>query len=65
MNVEDSAGWVEFFKAGTNGLIFKTIIEDHTHWLVPTVSLDEVHRAPIRALPAQIVPTCLNAVRWI
>jgi hypothetical protein len=31
---------------------------------VPTVSLDGVHRAPIRALPAQIVQTCLYAMRW-
>jgi hypothetical protein len=64
MNVVDSSGWIEFFKPGPNGLIFKPVIEDHAHLLVPTISLYEVHRVLIRALPAQIVQTCLYAMRW-
>ena len=27
MNVVDSSGWIEFFTAGTNGLVFKAVIE--------------------------------------
>ena len=63
MNVVDSSGWIEFFKVGPNGLIFKPVIEDHARLLVPTISLYEVHRVLIRALPAQIVQTCLDAMR--
>ena len=28
MNDLDSSGWIEFFKAGANGPIFKPVIED-------------------------------------
>ena len=63
MNVVDSSGWIEFFKAGPNGLIFKPVIEDYAHSLVPTISLFEVHRVLNRVLPAEIVGTCLDAMR--
>ena len=63
MNVVDSSAWIEFFKAGPNGLIFKPVIEDHAHLLVPTISLFEVHRVLSRVLPAEIVETCLDAMR--
>ncbi|MFZ3141407.1 type II toxin-antitoxin system VapC family toxin [Polaromonas sp.] len=63
MNVVDSSAWIEFFKAGPNGPIFKPVIEDHAHLLVPTISLFEVHRVLRRVLPAEIVETCLDAMR--
>ena len=63
MNVVDSSGWIEFFKPGPNGLIFKPVIEDHAHLLVPTISLYEVHRVLSRSVPARIVETCLDAMR--
>ena len=28
MNVVDSSGWIEFFRAGANGPVFKPVIED-------------------------------------
>lgn len=63
MNVVDSSGWIEFFKAGPNGPIFKPVIEDRAHLLVPTISLFEVHRVLSRALPAEIVASCLDVMR--
>ena len=39
MNLVDSSGWIEFFHAGPNGLVFKPVIEDRHHLLVPTIAL--------------------------
>ena len=64
MNVVDSSGWIEFFKAGPNGPIFKPVIEDRARLLVPTISLFEVHRVLSRALPAAMVTTCLDVMRY-
>ena len=63
MNVVDSSGWIEFFKAGPNGPIFKPVIEDRARLLVPTISLFEVHRVLSRALPVELVETCLDVMR--
>ena len=63
MNVVDSSGWIEFFKAGPNGLIFKPIIQDEPRLLVPSISLFEIHRVLSRALPADVVQTCLDVMR--
>ena len=63
MNVVDSSGWIEFFKAGSNGPIFKPVIEDRARLLVPTISLFEVHRVLSRALPVELVETCLDVMR--
>lgn len=64
MNVVDSSGWIEFFQAGPNGPLFKPVIEDRAHLLVPTISLFEVHRVLSRALPAEMVATCLDVMRY-
>ena len=64
MNVVDSSGGIEFFKAGPNGLIFKPVIEDRARLLVPTISLFEVHRVLSRALPAAMIATCLDVMRY-
>ena len=37
MNVVDSSGWIEFFRAGANGPVFKPVIEDRNRLLVPTI----------------------------
>lgn len=63
MIVVDSSGWIEFFKAGPNGPIFKPAIEARHRLLVPTISLFEVHRVLSRALPAPLVTQCLNVMR--
>ncbi len=63
MNVVDSSGWIEFFQAGANGPIFKPVIEDRAHLLVPTISLFEVHRVLSRKLPSELVTACLDAMR--
>jgi len=63
MNVVDSSGWIEFFRAGANGPIFKPVIEDRNKLLVPTISLFEVHRVLSRSLPADVVQRCLNVMR--
>ena len=63
MNLVDSSGWIEFFKAGANGPIFKPVIEDRSQLLVPTIALFEVHRVLSRALPAELVETCLDVMR--
>jgi len=60
----DSSGWIEFFKAGPNGPIFKPVIEDRARLLVPTISLFEVHRVLSRALPAAIVGSCLDVMHY-
>jgi predicted nucleic acid-binding protein len=63
MNVVDSSGWIEFFKAGANGPVFKAVIEDRHALLVPTIALFEVHNVLSRSLPADLVQRCLNVMR--
>ena len=63
MNVVDSSGWIEFFRAGANGPVFKPIIEDRASLLVPTIALFEVHRVLSRSLPADLVNRCLDVMR--
>jgi predicted nucleic acid-binding protein len=63
VNVVDSSGWIEFFRAGANGPVFKPIIEDRARLLVPTIALFEVHRVLSRSLPADLVNRCLDVMR--
>ncbi|MCW2313888.1 type II toxin-antitoxin system VapC family toxin [Rhodoferax antarcticus] len=63
MNLVDSSGWIEFFKAGANGPIFKPVIEDRQRLLVPTIALFEVHKVFSRALPQDLVKRCLDVMR--
>ncbi len=63
MNVVDASGWIEFFKAGANGPVFKPVIEDHHRLLVPTIALYEVNKILSRALPAALVTQCLDVMR--
>ena len=63
MNLVDSSGWIEFFKAGANGPVFKPVIEDRHHLLVPTIALFEVHKVLSRSLPADLVNQCLDVMR--
>ena len=63
MNLVDSSGWIEFFRAGANGPVFKPVIEDRHHLLVPTIALFEVHRVLSRSLPADLVNQCLDVMR--
>lgn len=63
MNLVDSSGWIEFFKAGANGPLFKPVIEDRNHLLVPTIALFEVHKVLSRSLPADLVNQCLDVMR--
>ncbi len=63
MNVVDSSGWIEFFKAGANGPVFKPVIEDRNQLLVPTIALFEVHKVLSRSLPAGLVQRCLDVMR--
>ena len=63
MNVVDSSGWIEFFRAGANGPEFKPIIEDRARLLVPTIALFEVHRVLSRSLPTDLVNRCLDVMR--
>lgn len=63
MNVVDSSGWIEFFRAGANGPVFKPVIEDRNQLLVPTIALFEVHRVLSRRLDADLVKRCLDVMR--
>ena len=63
MNVVDSSGWLEFFRAGANGPVFKPVIEDRNHLLVPTISLFDVHRVLSRSVDADLVKRCLDVIR--
>ena len=63
MNVVDSSGWLEFFRAGANGPVFTPGIEDRNHLLVPTISLFEVHRVLSRSVDADLVKRCLDVMR--
>ena len=63
MNLVDSSGWIEFFKAGANGPVFKPVIEDRHQLLVPTIALFEVHKVLSRSLPADLVAQCLDVMR--
>lgn len=63
MNIVDSSGWIEFFTAGTNGLVFKAVIEQRDKLLVPTINIFEVHKVLSRKLPAGAVQSCLDVMR--
>lgn len=63
MNVVDSSGWIEYFQDNPRADLFASAIEDRTQLLVPTISLFEVHRILSRALPAEVVETCLDVMR--
>jgi predicted nucleic acid-binding protein len=62
-NVVDSSGWIEFFLAGSNGPVFKPVIEQRQALLVPTIALFEVHRVLSRKLPPDVVKACLDVMR--
>lgn len=61
-NVVDSSGWIEFFLAGSNGPVFKPVIEQRQALLVPTIALFEVHRVLSRKLPPDVVKACLDVM---
>ncbi len=63
MNVVDSSGWIEYFQGTPRADLFAAAIEDRARLLVPTISLFEVHRVLSRALPAEVVETCLDVMR--
>ena len=63
MNVVDSSGWIEFFTAGANGLLFKPVIEQTDQLLVPVINIFEVHKVLSRKLPAGAVTSCLDVMR--
>jgi len=63
MNLVDSSGWIEFFQAGHNGPVFKPVIEDRHHLLVPTIALFEVHKVLSRKLTESLVNQCLDVMR--
>jgi toxin FitB len=63
MNVVDSSGWIEFFTAGLNGPIYKPVIEDRAHLLVPVIALYEVHKILSRKLPQDAVQQALDIMR--
>jgi toxin FitB len=63
MNVVDSSGWLEFFKAGPNGLHFKPVIAQRNRLLVPTIALYEVHKVLSRSLDDALVKQCLDVMR--
>ncbi|MDP3284563.1 MAG: type II toxin-antitoxin system VapC family toxin [Desulfobacterales bacterium] len=63
MNVVDSSGWIEFFLAGSNGPIFKPVIEQRDRLLVPTIAVFEVHKILSRSLPHELVDRCLDVMR--
>lgn len=63
MNVVDSSGWIEFFQAGTNGPIFKPVIEQRDQLMVPVIALYEVHKILSRKLPEYAVNQALDVMR--
>lgn len=63
MNVVDSSGWIEFFLAGTNGPLFKPVIEQRDELLVPVIALYEVHKVLSRSLNAKLATRCLDVMR--
>ena len=63
MNMVDASGWIEFFLAGSNGPIFKPIIENEACLLVTSINLYEVHRVLSRKLTVELRDMCLEEMR--
>lgn len=49
MNVADSSAWLEFVNDGTNGIHFRSVIEDTAHLIVPTIVVYEVFKLTLRS----------------
>ena len=62
MNVVDSSGWIEYFQDTRRADLFAAALEDEARLLVPSISLFKVHRVLSRALPADVVQTCLDVM---
>ena len=54
MNVVDSSGWIEYLFERPNERFFRTVVEDTSRLLVPTVCLVEVIRYITRAASRDI-----------
>lgn len=63
MNVVDSSAWIEYFQDTCRADLFAATIEDEARLLVPSISLFEVHRVLSRALPDNLVESCLDVMR--
>ena len=63
MNMVDASGWIEFFLAGSNGPIFKPIIENEACLLVTSINLYAVHRVFSRKLTVELRDMCLEVMR--
>ena len=63
MNMVDASGWIELFLAGSNGPIFKPIIENEACLLVTSINLYEVHRVLSRKLTVELRDMCLEVMR--
>ena len=63
LHVVDSSGWIEFFTAGANGPVFRSVIQARQGLVVPTIALYEVCKILSRTLDTSVVDTCLNVMR--
>ena len=54
MNVVDSSGWVEYFRAGPNATFFTAPIQDLEKLLVPSICISEVSKRLFQDMGAEM-----------
>ncbi len=63
MNVLDSSAWIEFFLGSRAGEIYRPVVAELTHLVVPTVAILEVHRCLSRAASPALRDEHLDVMR--
>ena len=63
VNIVDSSGWIEYFTAGANGPLFRKVILQNDHLIVPAISIYEVHKRLSQLSPPHIVDECIAVMQ--
>ena len=63
VNIVDSSGWIEYFIAGANGPLFRKVILQNDHLIVPAISIYEVHKRLSQLTPVSVVNECIAVMQ--
>jgi toxin FitB len=61
--VIDSSGWIEHFLDSPQAAFFAPALVNSADWIVPSLSIYEVHKRLSRGLAQDVVEDCLSVMR--